>query len=39
MLPIGEQEKSGRTLPWSDLREIALAADVARADARIAAHG
>jgi alkanesulfonate monooxygenase SsuD/methylene tetrahydromethanopterin reductase-like flavin-dependent oxidoreductase (luciferase family) len=27
MLPIGEQEKSRRTLPWSDLREMALAAE------------
>lgn len=27
MLPIGEQEKSGRTLSWSDLREMALAAE------------
>jgi alkanesulfonate monooxygenase SsuD/methylene tetrahydromethanopterin reductase-like flavin-dependent oxidoreductase (luciferase family) len=27
MLPIGQQEKSGRTLPWSDLREMALAAE------------
>lgn len=27
MLPIGEQEKTGRTLPWSELREMALAAE------------
>lgn len=27
MLPIGEQEKSRRTLPWQDLREMALAAE------------
>lgn len=27
MLPIGEQEKSGRNLPWSELREMALAAE------------
>lgn len=27
MLPIGEQEKSGRVLPWSELREQVLAAE------------
>jgi probable F420-dependent oxidoreductase len=27
MLPIGEQEKTGRTLPWSELREMAVAAE------------
>jgi probable F420-dependent oxidoreductase len=27
MLPIGEQEKSRRTLPWPELRELALAAE------------
>jgi probable F420-dependent oxidoreductase len=27
MLPIGEQEKTTRTLPWSALREMALAAE------------
>ena len=27
MLPIGEQEKTGRALPWSELREMALAAE------------
>lgn len=27
MLPIGEQEKSHRTLPWPELRELALAAE------------
>jgi probable F420-dependent oxidoreductase len=32
MLPIGEQEKSHRTLPWHDLREMALAAEEAGLD-------
>lgn len=27
MLPIGEQEKLGRALPWGELREMALAAE------------
>jgi alkanesulfonate monooxygenase SsuD/methylene tetrahydromethanopterin reductase-like flavin-dependent oxidoreductase (luciferase family) len=27
MLPIGEQEKSRRTIPWEELRELALAAE------------
>ena len=27
MLPIGEQEKTGQTLPWNELREMALAAE------------
>ncbi|MBA3687781.1 MAG: LLM class flavin-dependent oxidoreductase [Chloroflexi bacterium] len=27
MLPIGEQEKSGKVLPWGELRELALAAE------------
>ena len=32
MLPIGEQEKSRRTLAWRDLREMALAAEMAGLD-------
>ena len=32
MLPIGEQEKSRRALPWHDLREMALAAEEAGLD-------
>ena len=32
MLPIGEQEKSGRNLPWRELREMALAAEASGLD-------
>lgn len=32
MLPIGEQEKAARTLPWSELREMALAAEASGLD-------
>ena len=32
MLPIGEQEKTARTLPWSELREMALAAEASGLD-------
>jgi probable F420-dependent oxidoreductase len=32
MLPLGEQEKLGRSLPWEALREIALAAEEAGLD-------
>lgn len=32
MLPLGEQEKLGRTLPWEELREMALAAEEAGLD-------
>jgi probable F420-dependent oxidoreductase len=32
MLPIGEQEKSHRTLPWEELRELALAAEASGVD-------
>jgi probable F420-dependent oxidoreductase len=32
MLPIGEQEKSGATLPWQELRAMALAAEEAGLD-------
>lgn len=32
MLPIGEQEKSARSLPWSELREMALAAEASGLD-------
>jgi alkanesulfonate monooxygenase SsuD/methylene tetrahydromethanopterin reductase-like flavin-dependent oxidoreductase (luciferase family) len=32
MLPLGEQEKLGRPLPWEELREMALAAEEAGLD-------
>jgi alkanesulfonate monooxygenase SsuD/methylene tetrahydromethanopterin reductase-like flavin-dependent oxidoreductase (luciferase family) len=32
MLPIGEQEKTGRTLAWSELREMVLAAEASGLD-------